>query len=276
MRGGGQGSDGAAEGRAVSLFLFLVVLLAWLPSGIALLRSERASPLWFWATAAAPLVASAAAGLLTGEPLPWRFRLRAPARWLVASLLLPAAWVAAVILLGTVTRLTAWPAHGETLRSSLGHAATSLLFPGLPLALLQEAGWRGFLLPRLLPRGRIPAALLTSVAWTAAWAPWLLLEDYYGKLPAGLGPAALALQLLLLSLVMTWLYSGSRGSLAVSVLAHAMFWSFAGGMTGPGFLEGMPILGSARGVLGSMFLVVGAWLLYVIGGFDEDRREPAG
>jgi hypothetical protein len=59
-----------------------------------------------------------------------------------------------------------------------------------------EYGWRGFLLPRLMPLGRVKAHVLTAILWWLSFGPFLM--RLWGERPALFG-----LLLFLLTLVLT-------------------------------------------------------------------------
>src|SRR4029079_19710629 len=50
---------------------------------------------------------------------------------------------------------------------------------GLPLTLGEEYGWRGYLLPRLLPLGEIRATMIVAAIWAAWHLPILLIGLNY-------------------------------------------------------------------------------------------------
>lgn len=85
-------------------------------------------------------------------------------------------------------------------------------------AAAEEIGWRGFALPRLLEEGRSPltAALLLGIPWAALHLPLVL----PGKLSAGTPPLAQFVMMLSLSVLVTWAYLGSGGSLVAPTLLH--------------------------------------------------------
>lgn len=113
-------------------------------------------------------------------------------------------------------------------------AMSDLLLPGLALglsaALMEEFGWRGFLLPRLLQRGSaLAASLWLGLIWGGLWHGY---ADYFGV--AGDGPAWWALMGLLgpglltaWSLLMTWVHLHTGGSLLAALLVHASISSSA-------------------------------------------------
>ncbi len=86
----------------------------------------------------------------------------------------------------------------------------------------EEPGWRGFLLPRLQSwYTPLVASLIVGVIW-ASWHLPLLLSDPTGQRPL--------LQFFVLvvaqSVVFTWVYNGTRGSVLLVILMHGTFNSF--------------------------------------------------
>jgi uncharacterized protein len=142
-------------------------------------------------------------------------------------------WWLALLLIPLTT--AAQPA----LRLGLGYpvdpaAMGALLVPGLILGLsaglMEELGWRGFLLPHMLRRrSPLAAALLVGAIWGGLWHGY---ADYFGLGDRGwaawpliilLGPGLLSAW----SLVLTRIYQRTRASLLVSILMHASISSSA-------------------------------------------------
>ncbi len=85
----------------------------------------------------------------------------------------------------------------------------------------EEAGWRGFALPRLQARH---SALTASMLLTVGWALWHVPLFLYRPGYTGMGAAGIAGWLFSLAtgaVLLTWLYNGSRGSILVVALFHA-------------------------------------------------------
>jgi membrane protease YdiL (CAAX protease family) len=84
----------------------------------------------------------------------------------------------------------------------------------------EEAGWRGFAFMRLLPGGRIRAALVVGAMWMAWHAPLFWLN---AGMQALLGPMLVgwALALLAGSLLLGWLTLAAGGRLWPASLFHA-------------------------------------------------------
>lgn len=105
------------------------------------------------------------------------------------------------------------------------------LMIGLTAGLMEEIGWRGFLLPHLL-KSYSPLAstlLLGIVIWGGLWHGY---GDYFGLGDKGLafwplmlllGPGVLTAW----SLILTWVYENTQGSLLLSILMHTSISSSA-------------------------------------------------
>ena len=102
---------------------------------------------------------------------------------------------------------------------------TSLQILLAVLVVGEEIGWRGYLLPRLLAR-RTPLAsgVIVGVAWAFWHLPNFLLPDFPHH---GLPFAAFALIVTASSILFTWLFLRTSGSLLAALLFHAsmnLFW----------------------------------------------------
>jgi membrane protease YdiL (CAAX protease family) len=83
----------------------------------------------------------------------------------------------------------------------------------------EEIGWRGYALPRLGTRfGYGPAGLLLGLIWAIWHFPIFFLQQ--GDL-RGQSMAVYVLQVIPISVAMTWLYVRSGGSLLLTMLMHA-------------------------------------------------------
>lgn len=142
-------------------------------------------------------------------------------------------WWLAVAIIPAVTALTPlvrW-ARGYPVD---GGAMLRLVGPGLGLGLvaglMEEVGWRGFLLPRLMQRhSPAVATLLVGLVWGGVWHGY---ADYFAL--GGRGAQSVALIVLLgpvlltaWSFVLTWVYEATRGSLLVAYFMHASISSSA-------------------------------------------------
>jgi membrane protease YdiL (CAAX protease family) len=140
----------------------------------------------------------------------------------------------------------------------------------------EEYGWRGYLLPRLLPLGELKASLVVA----AIWAPWhlpLLLVglNYGGKNPFAVLGFMLALAAAL-SLLLTRLYVIAGGSVLVTAVAHASFNAFGDRLSNGDHLVANPFLGGVGGVVGLAVMAITALAVYGHRRIRRPRARPAG
>ncbi len=131
------------------------------------------------------------------------------------SLMLPPVIIGAALLV--VSILSGPPAWEPPFPWFLipGHLLVGLVLLG---PLHEEFGWRGYLLPRLLPRGVFTASLLVGISWGLWHLPLFFVEgSFYSHLPVWL--------FLLSVVVVSFLYTGilveNEGSLFGVLLLHA-------------------------------------------------------
>jgi membrane protease YdiL (CAAX protease family) len=94
-------------------------------------------------------------------------------------------------------------------------------------ALGEELGWRGWLLPKLLPLGIVPAILISGVIWGLWHAPLILLGYNYGDAPGWLALSAMVGMTIVIGAVFSWLRIRSE-SVWPAALAHGAFNAAAG------------------------------------------------
>ncbi|MBE0671019.1 MAG: CPBP family intramembrane metalloprotease [Anaerolineales bacterium] len=151
-----------------------------------------------------------------------RIRIGRVGGWWLALLVIPA-----VTALTPLFRwLTGYPVDIEAMVNLLGPGIAL----GLVAGLMEEFGWRGFLLPHLLKRhSPFVATLLLGLIWGGLWHGY---ADYFGL--GGRGWVSLALITLLgpvlltaWSFIITWVYERTQGSLLIAYLMHASLSSSA-------------------------------------------------
>jgi membrane protease YdiL (CAAX protease family) len=208
--------------RTLLMFFALAFALSWWPWPLLLLNPASV-PLLPWGPLGAALIAAAVAGGRRGlrDLLRGAVRWRVGARWYAAALLLPAASTALAAALNVLLGADAPRAadFGDWYTFPLVLLVT--LFLKGPLT--EEVAWRGFALPRLLDR--LPpaaASVLLGVVW-ASWHLPLLVSDPSAQRP----PLQFAVSTVAMSVLFTWLYLRTRGSVLLAALMHAMFNSLA-------------------------------------------------
>lgn len=208
--------------RLYLLLAFIWSWAVWIP--IAALVDDLSAP--HYVLVAVGAFGPSVAGLLCTA----RDEGRAGVRRLLASLLawrVPARWYALAVggpLTVALLSIAGYQlAVGEDMFSEL-ETTTVLLVPvGLLAAvfvgsLQEELGWRGYALPRLLARrSAMSAALLVGVAWALWHLPLYAIADGQTRAPL----AIFLVSVVALSLIYTWLWLVTAGSLLIAVVLHS-------------------------------------------------------
>lgn len=201
-------------------FVLLTLVFSWAAWLVPLLALGPEIPELLLAPGGfGPAVAAVAVTWLSGDSVrDWLGSLRGDGsrRWLLAALAVPP-------LLGV--------AVGTVLVADVGSLSTSRLAQLLPLYPLlvlppllvgggqEEVGWRGFALPRLQSRH---SALSASLRLGVVWACWHLpLFVVPGGLYTDQSFALYVPTIVGFSVLFTWLYNGSGGSVPAAMLLHA-------------------------------------------------------
>lgn len=147
----------------------------------------------------------------------WRF----PLRWYVVALVVvPACYLVPVLTAPGALAAVSAPAPGLLLLYPVLVVVAAVV--GGPL--LEEPGWRGFLLPALLARRWHPVAagVAVGLVW-AAWHATQYLDDGFAESNGGRGVTAVSCFVaaaVAVSVLMTWVAAGTRGSVLAAVLLH--------------------------------------------------------
>ena len=156
--------------------------------------------------------------------------------------------ILAVILTGTITWLLGWGKFDTSFtlikqsleglpkvpESTLPLLLTAQIAASLTLAPLfntlfalgEELGWRGYLLPKLLALGEIPAMLISGVIWGLWHAPVILQGHNYPEHPL-LGVGMMIVFTVLLGIFFSWLYLKTKSPWAPA-LGHGTVNAVAG------------------------------------------------
>ncbi len=187
---------------------------------------------WQSGTATAVVAAFIVSGLLAGRASirellgPLSPRRVSWSSYLAALIVGPAIYLLAVGLdLALGAQLPPWP-RGEPTPGLVSLSFGFIFIFGS--AVTEEAGWRGFALPRLQRRF---SPLIASVIIGAVWAFWHAPLYFVGQYTAAsnTGPAGIMgiltrfIWVVPLAIVVTWLYNRSKRSLLVVMLLHASF-----------------------------------------------------
>ncbi|MEO6086346.1 MAG: CPBP family intramembrane glutamic endopeptidase [Umezawaea sp.] len=224
------------EGHPVASFVVLSYLLAWL-CWLPLLADRQdwvswsVSPYLHLAGGLGPAVAAIIVTAATGGRaavkallrgcLVWRGRLG----WLAVAALGPLALFAIAVIAARVVG-GAWPEMSGFGASTefatmpiVLYWAANLLFYGYG----EEIGWRGYLQPTVQRKhNALTTAVLVSLVWAGWHLPLFGITPTYRAMPA-IGFVGFYFSLLVGALVLAWLYIGSRGSILVVAVFHAVF-----------------------------------------------------
>lgn len=194
--------------RRIPVFLALTVLLSAL-AVILMTASDLARAMMFllygWVPAAAAVLTLAATGgtprdLGLHRPSPGFVLLAFGLGWVAPVATYLPAWLAGLVELDPGDRLELLPLYGTV----------GLVF-GSVLALGEELGWRGLLVPGLASRLSFASTALISGAFWALWhLPVMILFGYHSRAPIWYGTACASLAILLAGFPFAWLRLASR------------------------------------------------------------------
>ncbi len=132
----------------------------------------------------------------------------------------------------------------------------------LTYGLGEETGWRGFALPGLQKnRSAASATLVLALLWATWHFPAFFFRDTYIEL--GLfGFPMFAILMIFSTMVFTWLYNSTQGSVFIVIIFHAVFnWlsvSEAGGQFAASIMSAPMVL----------------WALYVVRRYGQENAAP--
>jgi membrane protease YdiL (CAAX protease family) len=146
-------------------------------------------------------------------------------RWAFVAVLLPLAMIAVAIAVSVGAFGAPVPVITAGVLGVLVVEFVRILFQGGPLE--EELGWRGFALPRLqVGRSAFSASVLLGLVWGVWHIPLYFVsgtgqEETAAATGAVFGIAAFVIWTIGLSILFTWLFNQTQGSLIVVILLHA-------------------------------------------------------
>jgi membrane protease YdiL (CAAX protease family) len=150
---------------------------------------------------------------------------RVSARWALVALLLPLGMIAVAIALSVGAFGAAVPVISGGVIGILVVEFVRVLVVGGPLE--EELGWRGFALPRLqAQRSAFSASVVLGLIWGVWHIPLYFVAGTGQQETAGSAGATFAITAFVvwtigLSILFTWLFNETQGSLIVVMLFHA-------------------------------------------------------
>ncbi|MEO7735135.1 MAG: type II CAAX endopeptidase family protein [Kofleriaceae bacterium] len=221
-----------SQHRKVILFVVLAYALSWLawaPLWLAALRgmATQPSPYWHLAGGMGPLLAAVVVSVRDRDArarlLTRTVRVRGQGRWILGAALGP-------IVLGVGALASIALVGGSVDWRSLGKSPE---FPWLALPVYwlanlvcygfgEEVGWRGFLLPRLQnTRHALTASLIVAAIWAGWHLPLFAFSPGMSAMGVG-GIIGWAISILTGSVITTWLFNASGGSVMAVALFHGV------------------------------------------------------
>ncbi len=245
--------------KSLATFLAIAFGPAWILFALPLLAKGTPDPMAYqlamlilfalamWAPGLGAIVATR---FVDGQPIIKSLRLNrlGPKRYYVLAWFLPALVTLATLGMTVVMGTGHFDLTFAALRESLAAnapAGTALPDPALivvgqlaaaltiaPIinmifALGEELGWRGYLLPKLMPLGQWPAILLSGAIWGIWHAPTTILHGYNFPQHPYLGVLVGLVGFILLGTILSWLYLKAR-SPWIAALCHGAFNAIAG------------------------------------------------
>jgi len=147
---------------------------------------------------------------LLGKLVQWRVSLKWVAITLALALAMRLTMSVIALALGWITAIQLRPLSAP----QLVMLALILLISAIP----EELGWRGFALPRLL---RHQSVLVASLVIGAAWGSLHLSLLLPGMMNEGTPALSTVIEVVCVSVLSTWLFINTRGSLIIATLFHA-------------------------------------------------------
>ena len=218
--------DAVAQ-RELPIFFLLAFLLSWYPWFLALAQGRTSGPNPLGPFVAALIVAGIADGWPAIRDLLARIvRVRIGLRWYAVIFGLPVVLCAiALAIMAAFGQVTSAPTA-----AAWRELPERFIFIFLFIGLGEEPGWRGFALPRLQKNY---SPLMASLILAPIWALWHL-PLMGNEFPLPIIPAFL-ISLLAGTLIQTWLFNRTKGSVFAQMLFHATVNTVGAGLIFPLF-----------------------------------------
>jgi membrane protease YdiL (CAAX protease family) len=255
----------------INLFIFISYALAWiywvpfLMKGMEGLRAFP-GPYGFANGMFAPMIAALIMRLFVSrEGLKDSWGIIRHWKYYIIALLAPAAYAGVLVLVIVSTGQSSFTWPGKT---SLLMTIPLLFLKSLqqiPLGFGEEYGWRGYLLPRLLPLGEIKATVIVGLIWCFWHLPMMVMGMNYPGQNVIVSSIIFTVFVVLMSFPFTWLFLASRCSVMVVALLHITLDVFTDIFCSPFCLpDGNQLFVSSAGITSCVLLFVIIVLRYTV------------
>ncbi|MCJ7665377.1 MAG: CPBP family intramembrane metalloprotease [Actinobacteria bacterium] len=125
----------------------------------------------------------------------------------------------------------------------------------------EEFGWRGYLLPKLLPLGKVKALVISGIVWGLWHVPFILLLGFHYGEDKILGAIVFTILIMFLGIYIGYLRLKS-GSVFLASFAHGVFNAQFYGVWILIFPSVDVLLGGRTGLIGILvFMIIALWIL---------------
>jgi hypothetical protein len=202
---------------------------------------------------------------ISREGLRGSLGLRQPWRYYLLAVFVPIIFMITISLIAALAGIARFALPEEEMPLYIIPLFALLLIPECVVAFGEEYGWRGYLLPRLLPLGEIRASLILGPIWSLWHLPVLLAGLLYGGNNPWLILLMFVFSTTMSTFAYTWLSVASHNSAMLATIFHGST-NWAGNRLKTFLVSGnlFPI-GLLMGVV---------WLLVVLVVYGLFKRSP--
>jgi CAAX protease family protein len=150
-------------------------------------------------------------------------------KYFAIALVAPALTIALLINLAVGFHLAHFHANANIVALVIGLGLNALTMNAM-FAFGEEYGWRGYLLPKLLPLGEARAAVVLGVIWGLWHSPLLIAGLNYPGVNPWIAIAMFVPTAVLMSLLFTRLYVAAGGAVLVASLLHGSLNAYGDGL----------------------------------------------
>ncbi len=202
---------------------------------------------------------------ISREGLRGSLGLRQPLKYYLTAVFVPILFITTICLSMALIGVARFAMPEEEMSAYILPVLALLLIPEIIVSFGEEYGWRGYLLPRLMPLGEIKASLILGVVWSLWHLPVLLAGVLYGGNTFWLALAIYMFTVTMSTFAYTWLGAASHHSSMLASIFHGSTNWYANRLAT--FL--------ASGSLLSFGLAMGiGWMLIVIAVYRVFKRSP--
>ena len=191
--------------------------------------------------------------------------LRQPLKYYLTAVFVPILFITTICLTMAVIGAARFAMPEEEMPAYILPLLALLLIPEIIVSFGEEYGWRGYLLPRLMPLGEIRASLILGVIWALWHTPVLLAGVLYGGNYFWLALPIFVFTVTMSSFAYTWLGRVSHHSSMLASIFHGSTNWYANKVA----------IFLASGTLLSFGLAMGlGWMLIVFAVYGAFKRSP--